>query len=671
MPLTSTRLATLGSAVTGVLFTTLAVCAWGFWSIVKNTELSADWEERQLVAERKVELASDMYRTMGYVGFIHHFKNLVLRQDLKYFGWAQASAQASKHAIDAYEKFASEDEKTHLATIRVTLETYTSKMLQIPELINSGVSIASLDHLVKVDDAPALSAIGALIESGRVDREKAAQGIAASFQNTAGVIRRMVTLMSLMIGLSILLSLYGIRQAVGGMGAIAGVFRRISAGEQVDSIPGRGKPNELGDLADAADAFREALRESRANEAYLEAIQEATVDGLIVIDTFGRVRYFNEAAEAIFGYRRNTVIGQNVSMLMPEAIANRHDAYLQTYLETGEKKVIGISRQVEAKRKNADPFPLELSVAEAKTDSIHVFVGLVRDITERVEMRRQLELRNEELSSLNVELKSNMVALAKAQEQIVQAEKMASLGRVVGGTAHAMNTPLGVAITSSSIVRSELLQMRKNIKNAPLEKNELIARLSRCDEAIGLVGKCLDRASELVKTLKALSLHERQDPMQALVFPDCMQDIMSSLGPVLDDAGIGLNIQSEGRTTISSYLITLADVMHALTSNTICHAFDDQEHKRLSIRIAHKPSGHIEIVVEDNGIGIPENMLPSIFEPFTSLKKAQGHHGLGLYAVHNLVTGRLKGTIHVTSKHPGGGTRFTISLPDLKADRPG
>ena len=127
------------------------------------------------------------------------------------------------------------------------------------------------------------------------------------------------------------------------------------------------------------------------HEGWLQAVVDTAVDGVILIDAHGRVLMFNPACEKLFGYTADEVIGQNVKMLMPEPYRDEHDGYLSNYHRTGERKIIGIGREVVGRRKDGSTFPMDLSVGEAKQDGQSIFVGIIHDLTERE--RTELALR--------------------------------------------------------------------------------------------------------------------------------------------------------------------------------------------------------------------------------------------------------------------------------------
>lgn len=137
-------------------------------------------------------------------------------------------------------------------------------------------------------------------------------------------------------------------------------------------------------------AFKRTLQSRRESEARAQAILETTVDGIITIDADGIIESFNEAAETIFGYDAEEVIGKNVKVLMPSPYREEHDEYLRSYHETGRRKIIGIGREVQGKRKDGSTFPLDLAVSEVELDDRTIFTGIVRDISERRKLEKEI-----------------------------------------------------------------------------------------------------------------------------------------------------------------------------------------------------------------------------------------------------------------------------------------
>jgi len=165
----------------------------------------------------------------------------------------------------------------------------------------------------------------------------------------------------------------------------------------------------LRDLADGVEAeleraqLRAAQSQIRSVENRLRAVIDTVVDGIVTIDSRGMVHSFNPAAEHIFGYAAADVIGRNVRMLMPEPYHGAHDGYLRNYLSTGDRKVIGIGREVTGQRRDGSTFPMDLAVSEMEIGGERKFTGIVRDITERKKVER---MKNEFVSTASHELRS-------------------------------------------------------------------------------------------------------------------------------------------------------------------------------------------------------------------------------------------------------------------------
>jgi PAS domain S-box-containing protein len=192
--------------------------------------------------------------------------------------------------------------------------------------------------------------------------------------------------------------------------------------------------NEQGQLLGYAKITRDITERRRAEQVIREAgvridtLVETAVDGVILIDTRGYIQTFNPACEKLFSYRAEEVVGQNVKMLMPAPYRNEHDQYLGNYQGTGERKIIGIGREVKGQRKDGTVFPMDLSVGEAKQDGESVFVGIIHDLTDR----------------------------KHTEEQLIQAQKMEAVGQLSGGIAYDFNNLLTVIVGNAEFLSEEL-----------------------------------------------------------------------------------------------------------------------------------------------------------------------------------------------------------------------
>ena len=164
-----------------------------------------------------------------------------------------------------------------------------------------------------------------------------------------------------------------------------------------------------------------AAKELERRQALLQTILDIIPDGLIVINRAGIIQSFTHAAERIFGYAENEVIGRNVSVLMPGSDASSHNSYIGRYLDTGSARIIGIGRVVTGRRKDGSLFPMELQVGELKTSGAHLFTGFVRDLTQRYERDRRM---------------------AELQQELIHVSRLSELGQMVSALAHEISQPL-------------------------------------------------------------------------------------------------------------------------------------------------------------------------------------------------------------------------------------
>jgi len=152
-------------------------------------------------------------------------------------------------------------------------------------------------------------------------------------------------------------------------------------------------------------SLKSVEKELEESEAHKQAILESSVDGIITINEKGLIQSFNKAAQKIFGYHENEVVGQNIKILMPLPYSEKHDTYIRSYLETGEKKIIGKGREVQGLKKDGTVFPIDLSVGETMWNENRIFTGIIKDITDRKELeKRVLEISNEERKRIGQDL---------------------------------------------------------------------------------------------------------------------------------------------------------------------------------------------------------------------------------------------------------------------------
>jgi PAS domain S-box-containing protein len=363
----------------------------------------------------------------------------------------------------------------------------------------------------------------------------------------------------------------------------------------------------------------------RESDARYRSLFELAVYGALTIDERGTIESANPAAERLFGYSGSEMIGRNVAMLMPEPYRREHDSYLSNYLSTGERKIIGIGREVTGLRKDGSKFPLELAVSEFRLANKRYFQGIVHDATDR----KQAEA-------------AERAARKEAEEASrIKDEFLATLS-------HELRTPLNAILGWSRIMSSKRFDsqtiddgLQVITRNAKAQA-DLIADLLDMSRIVS--GKLRLEVDDVdladIVTAGIASIRHSADAKGIRVQPI----LDTTLGPVRGDAG------------------RLQQVIWNLLANAVKFTPKDG---RISVTLSKKDA-RAEIAVEDTGMGIKPEFIPHLFERFrqadASSTRAHGGLGLGLAIVQHIV-GLHGGVVRADSRGEGQGATFTIELP--------
>jgi len=356
--------------------------------------------------------------------------------------------------------------------------------------------------------------------------------------------------------------------------------------------------------------------------ARLQSMVEAVPDAIITIDERGAITFFSGAAERMFHYTADEVLGRNVKMLMPSPYRAEHDSYLARYLDTGEKRIIGIGRVVAAQRKDGTTFPIELAVGEAMLDGRHVYTGLIRDISEKQETTRRLH---------------------EVQADLLHVSRLSAMGELASALAHELNQPL-------TAINNYLQAARQLMKREPAE----------LDRATDIIGKSIDqavRAGQIIRQLRQFVA--RREVERERIDINAVVDEACALAFVgLKERGIQVKIErAEENQLISIDKIQIQQVLINLIRNAV-DAMEKAPRRSLTIRTITRP-GETEICVIDTGAGISPEMAEKIFQPFTSTKSAG--MGVGLSISRTIVEAHSGRLWH--DPNPDGGTIFHLLLP--------
>jgi two-component system sensor kinase FixL len=365
-------------------------------------------------------------------------------------------------------------------------------------------------------------------------------------------------------------------------------------------------------------------RKEESNPAF-DALLNAAVDGIIIIDADGAIRRFNQAAEQMFGYADSEVSGKNVSMLMPEPHRSQHDSYLKHYSETGQTSIIGSGREVNGLKKNGETFPLFLSVGEIEREHGRRFVGIVRDLSDVQKSREQVR---------------------QLEEQLLHADRLVILGELTAGIAHEINQPL-TAIAAYADAGKKMVTRDAAAHGADINSIcERISEQSRRAASVvqklrklvrsGSVAKASHDINKIIKNTLLLFEYEiKKENIQLIFLPE------ETLRELYVDE------------------IHIQQILVNLVKNSIdAIAQSGVGQGRIEIQVSRE-SDEVFIAVSDDGPGVPRDVQAQLFEAFFTTKPKGV--GLGL-SICKTIAGAHGGNLKF-SRPEHGGSRFTLSLP--------
>lgn len=252
--------------------------------------------------------------------------------------------------------------------------------------------------------------------------------------------------------------------------------------------------------------------------------------------------------------------------------------------------------------------------------------------------------------------------LVETQQSLVESEKLASLGSLVAGVAHEINTPVGVSLTAASHLAAITENLHQQLDNGAIHKSDFQNYLRSAQESCELILANAERAANLIHSFKQVAVDQTSEARRDFQLLDYLQEIITSLRPKFKRTQIEVRVECEPDLLMDSYPGALSQVITNLLVNAVMHAFDEGQPGRIDISAERRDNGIVALSIRDNGKGIAPEHLGKIFQPFFTTRRSSGGSGLGLHIVYNIVRQRLGGSIEVEST-PGQGTAFAITLP--------
>lgn len=276
-------------------------------------------------------------------------------------------------------------------------------------------------------------------------------------------------------------------------------------------------------------------------------------------------------------------------------------------------------------------------------------------------LAKKVKTRTDALKESNQELVSTLEQLHQFQGQLVETEKMASLGDMVAGIAHEINTPIGLGVTTSTLMADRLNDIKEAFENKSLKSSQLKSFLTDGKENIDIIYRNLDRAAKLINSFKQVAVDQSNTDTKNFNIKQLIEEVLLTLKTKLDSEHVHLTLDCPENIMIKSKPGPLNQILINLILNSIIHGFENKPDGSITISVIYL-SNQLHVTYKDDGIGIDESIKAKIFDPFTTTKRGSGGSGLGLHLVYNLVTQALNGYIDFESNTEEG-TTFNIAFP--------
>lgn len=288
----------------------------------------------------------------------------------------------------------------------------------------------------------------------------------------------------------------------------------------------------------------------------------------------------------------------------------------------------------------------------------------IRQLNQNLELK--VNQRTVALKEANQELLSTLERMHQYQTKIVENEKMASLGQMVAGVAHEVNTPLGLGITGSTLLKDKLEELKSHFDNKTLTSSHMSRFIEDGVENLDLIYRNLNRAAELVSSFKQLAVtHETQEGKRINLY-DFTNEVISTLTGELAKFPHQVSVEGDKTLEIWTKPPVIQQIIDNLISNSLIHAFDYEQHGHIVITLSEL-NNNVVIDYQDDGNGVPIDIRSRIFDPFVTTRRGEGGSGLGLHLVYNLVTQALDGSIKLNTETQKG-AHFIIEIPITEGD---
>lgn len=414
-----------------------------------------------------------------------------------------------------------------------------------------------------------------------------------------------------------------------------------------------------------------ALKES---ESSISQIVESFPQPIMVLNKAHVITHWNHAAEVIFDAPREEMIGTrnqwkpfypNARPVMADLVLDQQEAglipkyYANKFSES--KLLPGAYEATDffptMKPKGRWLYFTAMALRNPQGDIIGAVESLI-DITEQKCAEAEVLALN---NALEERIAQRTLELEQAMAQLVQTEKLASLGSLVAGVAHELNTPLGNMLTLATTLQEHAQAFSATIAQGQLKRSTLDNFLSMLQESTQLFESSAHKASDLISSFKQVAVDQSSSRRRPFSLQQTINEVLMTLRPLLKNSLHQIHVDIPQPIEMNSYPGPLEQVLTNLINNSLIHAFDHDQPGDIVIS-AEQHDNLVTLIYRDNGQGMSEDVQKKLFDPFFTTRMGSGGSGLGMYITYNLVNALLGGQIHVQS-HPGQGSTFTLCLP--------
>jgi signal transduction histidine kinase len=361
------------------------------------------------------------------------------------------------------------------------------------------------------------------------------------------------------------------------------------------------------------------------------------------------------------------IISTSISILFSSQLSKKL-RYLIGYLreilvksELGEKKIGFENNEIQTLSLVAEQVKEGIKQLELEVSSRIKAEESALQLNNELESR--VASRTEDLQKSNDDLISALEELKQTQKKLIENDKMAALGGLVAGIAHELNTPIGTALMSITVIQHKIKDILRDLAEDNLTKRKLTDGLVAIDESYSISLTSVQRAAEQIRSFKLVAVDTTVDEIRQVNLKSYLEDILMSLKPRIKKAGHNIIVNCPTQTVINSYPGALIQIFTNLIINSLTHAFANNSEGTIKI-VVTELDNHVQLLYCDNGKGISSDIKKVIFEPFFTTNRQAGGSGLGTHIIYNLVTQQLKGEITIVD-NTGPGLCFSITVPKL------